>query len=383
MHAALNRKPGSSVAESQALLLRAALQEGIPSRQAWLDWRSLHSLEALEGSSFELLPYIYANLRNVGFSGPDMLRLSGVQRWIWTRNQVVMRATMNALRQLAGDGILAAALSGVPNYPQELECRLCQGEIWIEGCNPRDIAASLGRSGWRMDRPIPAPTITAFVRGLAARHPDFPGLLLRITFHPFGIGASHSAVHEVWKRVREVQHDGATVRLLAPSDHLLYLLQNRLDHNSVQHPSAIPDLLAFLRQFRAELHWGDLAGRVQQLGLALQTGEILASIPVEAAVQQSVQPIAALSQLSSKVAERGRSLRPARTLGQKRHLALRIADRWRDYCEGSRAAGRPRTVSDLLLYVRFCFGRALIARLGGPPGRRESSCSNIHLGRSN
>ena len=72
----------------QLPLLRAAFLSGAAGLAAWETWKSQVNMDDYpDPGSFQLLPQLYRNLQHQGLDDPLILKLKGIARQSWFRNQ--------------------------------------------------------------------------------------------------------------------------------------------------------------------------------------------------------------------------------------------------------------------------------------------------------
>ena len=99
----------------QELLLKAILFEGGAAIHSWKAWQRRTSVEALDHSSQQLLPLLLDKLRRTNVDHVDLRRVSkSVARYIWLKNQMILRATQQILGLFANTSIPAMPLRGLP-----------------------------------------------------------------------------------------------------------------------------------------------------------------------------------------------------------------------------------------------------------------------------
>jgi hypothetical protein len=98
--------------ESQALLLRAALLDREPALAAWREWSRRETIETTDLPSSRLAGLVCRNLDAHGVEHHTMPKLRGAYRYIWFKNQTLLRNTAPALRALHEAGIPTLLLKG-------------------------------------------------------------------------------------------------------------------------------------------------------------------------------------------------------------------------------------------------------------------------------
>src|SRR4051812_1297061 len=96
----------------EELLLRAALLEGPDAALAWRAWLGGGALEAAHGGERRLMGAVYRNLARLGADAPELVRLRGIHRSDWYRNQLLFAAAADAIGLLHGAGIPTLVVKG-------------------------------------------------------------------------------------------------------------------------------------------------------------------------------------------------------------------------------------------------------------------------------
>jgi hypothetical protein len=133
--------------ERQKLLLRTATAGGDESVQAWRLLRPQLGLDRLELGSFPVLPLVHRQLAAAGVDDPEMPRLAGIRRRIWTTNQLQLGAVRSALRSL--DQPIVVSGWQFPAY-------YYGGDF---GLRPVESLATLDRFAWEFSTPDREPEV--------------------------------------------------------------------------------------------------------------------------------------------------------------------------------------------------------------------------------
>lgn len=107
------------------LLLRAISHSGEVSRQAFLEWRAMETLDLAHGESHRVLPLLLELARREGLDDPDLARMRGVARQVWTYNVLRLRLLFDAVDLLEAEGITPILMKGAALFARapELERR--------------------------------------------------------------------------------------------------------------------------------------------------------------------------------------------------------------------------------------------------------------------
>jgi Uncharacterised nucleotidyltransferase len=137
------------------LLLNAALLADNRAVESWQRLYRQMGLEFAEDGEFQLLPLVYANLRDLGYTGPETAKLHGAYRKAWYCNQLLFHATAGAAAQLAMSGIpsrmirMTGGLVTIARfYPAHRLRTVRQGELLVDASQLKAAVESLA-DGWQ------------------------------------------------------------------------------------------------------------------------------------------------------------------------------------------------------------------------------------------
>lgn len=158
-------------APPQDLVFRAAFLPGNRGLAAWQAWRAWVDLDdILDPGSFRLLPQLYRNLQKLGVDDPLVLRLKGVARLHWSKNQIIFNRVgeINRVLRQAGIGAMVMggtgmALSGYADTPQDPPYYY---ELMVHREDLKAAAGLLQEAGWQ---PAEGETIHADTGGMVQR----------------------------------------------------------------------------------------------------------------------------------------------------------------------------------------------------------------------
>jgi hypothetical protein len=93
-------------------LLRAVTGRGDAALAAFRLWREATVLDDIDYATFRVMPLVVEAARHHGIDDPDLGRMKGIARYVWTSNLMRLRELFTALRVLQGTGIQPVLLKG-------------------------------------------------------------------------------------------------------------------------------------------------------------------------------------------------------------------------------------------------------------------------------
>src|SRR5688572_3327242 len=106
------RPPDTLLDERSTLLLRAISLTGPEAVDAFRRWRAKTILTDADFHAHRIVPLLVDLVRREGLSDPELDRMRGVGRHIWTQNTLHQRVVLVALDALALHGIQPMLLKG-------------------------------------------------------------------------------------------------------------------------------------------------------------------------------------------------------------------------------------------------------------------------------
>jgi hypothetical protein len=241
----------------QTRLLEAALLEPDRAVTAWREWCVDGDLDAIDSSSFRLLPLIYRKLVDANIDDPLLHRLKVVYRHTWFKNQVLYNQVLQIIETLSKAGIdcmlLKGAAMSLRHYADDGLRFMHDLDLMVRRADFKTAAALLMDAQW-----VPAdidPDVlylyidrgfqhgNGFTRGNAEL--DLHAQLSRFVWQDDDY---------VWNNTHRIQWRGATV--LLPCDTLQ--LYHTCVHGvrwSYATLTWIPDALTILRGKPDEIDW--------------------------------------------------------------------------------------------------------------------------------
>jgi hypothetical protein len=343
----------------QTLLLRAALGAGEDARAAWERFTAAGGrIEELDAASVRLLPQLYRNLEAVGVPGGEaMIKLRGVYRHAWYRNQVLLHAAGSSVRALQGAGIRVMALKGAAVtalYPGGLGTRpMNDVDLLVEPADVDRAVGVLAELGYAPAGVQPLVVARRIRHAMPFRRAD--GVEIDLHWHLLVHAGDDRAV---WARARPGALAGAPILVPAPADQLLHTCVHGL--GAVPAPVRWVADAALIIRAAGDLDWDVVVEQAQTRDLTVVTaaaldflaGEIGVPVPARVIETLAGSPASPSARLAQQLAC-GRIAAP--------HLAACAADYWDSYRRRERGARRRPSALGFASYVADTYGL---------PGRR-------------
>lgn len=241
---------------AQRLLLRAALLDGDPARQAWESWRRQSDVERLDPGSQRLLPQLYRNVQAFAPDDPLLDRLKGVYRHTWSANGVLLHEAARLIRALDGAELRTLVLDGVAlvtGYYGDQGARVADSiAIMILPDEIPKVASVLAAEGWDSDwmlRSPPPTRYTSQARVVGGRRP------VDLLWDAFPEGCDPELRHTAWAHPEPAVVAGAACHRLAPTEELLRLCVRAARWEVLPPFRRLADAAVVLRTAGARLDW--------------------------------------------------------------------------------------------------------------------------------
>jgi hypothetical protein len=242
------------------LLLRASVLQGPAALEAWREWRESVDIEALDRASLRVLPQLYRNLVEHDVSDPWLGKLKGIYRYAWSRNQLMLGATVRVLTAFRAAGIETLVLKGVALAALHYRDRGARPMDDIDVLVPWRHAASAWRilecCGWAPATAGPAGIHIPYRHALGFRAPN--GGQLDLHWNVLYEGCRPDADESFWRAAVPLEVAGIATKALCPADQLLHVCVHGMCWNSPPPIRWIADAMMVLHSAGDELDWGRL-----------------------------------------------------------------------------------------------------------------------------
>lgn len=269
-------RPALSASPLQLRLLRAALAEARPAREAFLEWSETVDLEALDVESTRLLPLLAANLTTAGVEHPWMAKLQGVHRSHWYRNQVLLRRLVGVAEDLSSASVAAQLSMGAAlaplYYPDNGARSLHDAAVLVQAEHAIAAARRLAASGWTalgLGARDFAPPIVLARDGAPFRGAD--GLRFTLRWRRLDASLRPGAEDDLWAEAQGTQIEGCGTVQVAGAAPLLLEVCAGADASPL---GWVADACMILRRRVGD--WSRLAALAQARGLDSEVTEMLA-----------------------------------------------------------------------------------------------------------
>jgi len=293
------------------LLLRAALLPGREARTAWNEWRARVDFDAVDPSSFSLIPLVVHNLGPDGRGDPLWAKLVGVWRFAMARNALFYGDLTRVLQLFDAGSVPTLVVGGVVLAATCYRGAGLRVITELDVLVPADRAAIamtlLRNEGGRLPIGWRGPS-TAPERAIPVRHAHaFRSPIGRDVFlHWHGLsGGGDAADAAFWEASRPMALQGPSTRVLCPTDELLRVCVDEAYATGSSQLVWAADATYILRSATDDVDWDRLMRLVAQCGLRLALHDALSWLvatveaPVPATVIRSLGrgPVSALERL--------------------------------------------------------------------------------------
>jgi Uncharacterised nucleotidyltransferase len=210
----------------QELLLHAILSEGQAAIDNWNAWRQRVSVVEVDADSQRLLPLLIDKLRGLGIDHPDLLKYQSVTRYVWFKNQLLIRAAQQVLVSFAEAGIPAMPLKGIaltPLYYGGLRLRPMEDlDILVPTASALQAGRLLSSKGWNSKFTSQLGS-TGFMRTRnEACFVNAEGLQLDLHWHISPECCKANADDAFWSHSQRLTLNGFETKTLSDTDHLFH-----------------------------------------------------------------------------------------------------------------------------------------------------------------
>ncbi len=268
----------------QLMLLRATFGCREVALRSWGEWSGCESLDAVDPDSHVVLPLLHRRLTSLGVQHSDVLRLRGVQRFWWTRNQLRLRQLDTCLTTLERADVetmvVGAAAVAVGAYSDISLRPLDRVEVMVRTEDVDRALAALVASGLRSSGPgIPRDgrgrTLTNLWNGTELLDPG--GNPVGLRWHLLPECLWHGADETFWQHAQDTLRGGLRWRTPCPTDLLLAICCARPGLSPLT-PERIVDATVLLERQDWAIDWGRLESMVRRRLLVLPVKQVLEAV---------------------------------------------------------------------------------------------------------
>lgn len=258
----------------QELLLKAALLGNDKAASAWNEWRShvdIDDIDKLDPGSYRLLPLLYHNLYGLGIKDPILMKLKGVYRLTWYKNQMLFHTIAGLLRSFNDAGIECIVLKGAALI------LLCYRDYGLRPMNDFDVLVPaeqatssirlLHKLGWvPMDfEPDERYISVSYSHGFE----DKAGRQFDLHWHLFSQCREAHADDDFWEQAVLREFHDVPARVLCLTDQLLHICVHGAHWNVTPPFRWVADAIMLLKRSPDGIDWNWLIGQAQKRRLVL------------------------------------------------------------------------------------------------------------------
>jgi Uncharacterised nucleotidyltransferase len=368
----VSRRPAWLPRESHEVLLRAALGDRDQAVESWRRWSADATQDDVDAAALQILPLAWRNVSRFDDSLPKLGHARGVYRYVWVKNQVLLRFGARMLCELdrAGVGtlVLKGAALSVLHY-RDLGVRLM---VDFDVLVPRAMAPSaisVLRTELEPDPAAPPPEDRLAVHH-SASFTDGPDRDLDL--HWYSLWQS-SPDEDFWAASVPIEVGGVASRSLCSTDHLLQVCAHGAVWQRQPVLRWVTDAMVLIASGDGP-DWGRLVEQARKRELTLTMADALGYL---ASAFDAPVPEAVLREL--RESRRTLAERVGRRAGTRPTTMVRaLGIHWERYQRLKRvdpAAPRAKSFPAHLRrwwghhtypeFVRFAIGRALHGREAG------------------
>lgn len=258
----------------QELVLRAALSEGEPAREAWNRWADASDIGRPDPVVVQLLPLVYRNLVDQGMEDPRLARLKPLYALTWASNQKTFEVLARTLALLDGEGVETLVFKGAALVPLHYRDPGVRGmgdfDLLVHPDRiPRATDALLG-AGWKTFYWRPDLFEARFEHALP--FVDGDGFSVDLHAHLLMACCGPGDDDPFWDASREAKIAGRPAHTLCPTDHLVHACVHGLNWVRIPPLRWITDAVTIVRT-ADRIDWN----RVEALARELEVARPLAA----------------------------------------------------------------------------------------------------------
>lgn len=258
-----------SLSPEQILLLQVCLLQGEDVIKAWQQWIVKVDIENLDSDSNRLLPLLYRNLSTHQINHPEMIRLRGIYRSKWYKNQLLIQKITNIVNYLQAANIetllLNDAAINLRYYPHIALRSIDNFDLLIRTKNAAKTINLLNKLGWEYSDNLPIRTVV----GNAAILKNESGCRLNIHY-PVALDAiEQNTEHNFWQEAEINKVGEMSTYLLNPTNQLLQVCLQALSFKQVYTAVWVADAIMILNSSVDKINWNQLINHAQKRQIVL------------------------------------------------------------------------------------------------------------------
>jgi hypothetical protein len=348
----MKKKEGSFwPTQQQELLLHAALLKGRGAIDAWSEWRSrvdIDDIDRLDPGSYRILPLLYRNLNNQGVEDPLMMRLKGVYRLAWYKNQMLFHTMANLLRSFHDAGIKTMVLKGaaltVLFYKDYGLRPMDDFDVLVHTEQAIPAINLLKKLGWKPKsfEPTEEYINVSYSHGFR----DGADREFDLHWHVLSQSRKRDSDDDFWEGAIEIKIHDVPAYALNPADQLLHICIHGTKWDVTPTLRWVEDAIMILTTLESGIDWNRLIAQAEKRRLILPLQDTLIYLrdtfdaPIASEILQSINdiPVPRIERIEYKI-----------TVSPPTRWTA-VLDLW---CQHSRLTGNTSILHKLIKFPRF------------------------------
>lgn len=212
--------------DDQKLLLKALFSDGETAVEVWDAWRERVSFEHLDAGSQRLVPLLLNKLQRLNIEHSDLRKYRSVARYVWFKNQLLLRAAQKVLGVFAEAHIPAILLKGLPvtllYYGDHCLRPMSDLDILVPLPFAYDAARHLHSAGWRSSELSQLKSQGYMRTRNAMMFVDSSQVEIDLHWHIVPECCRPNADEKFWQRSQPLLINGIPTSTLSDTDHFLH-----------------------------------------------------------------------------------------------------------------------------------------------------------------
>jgi hypothetical protein len=258
----------------QIPLLQAAFLSGEAGIQAWEVWKSQVNMDHQPDlGSFRLLPQLYRNLQRLNVDDPLLMKLKGIVRQRWYKNQRFFKSIMGPLQTFQEAGIQpmllygpALALRYHSDYALDGGVSLA---VLVRPNQARAAIEQLRATGWQPEARLPESLLDAYLRvGTVHTFKDNLARRLQLHWRLLPECPLPEADELFWAAATTATLANIPIHVLSPADQILHICTQDSSTSETSPFLRAIDVMMVINAVVGQVDWARLLWLAQRYRLA-------------------------------------------------------------------------------------------------------------------
>jgi len=276
--------------EQHRNLVRAVTGRGETALSAFRSWREATVLDDIDYATFRFMPLLVDTAQRHGINDPDLQRMKGIARYIWTSNVMRLRELFIALRTLQAAGIRPMMLKGaalMARFPDiasrrpnaDYDILLPAGTLSRAGRALEAAGFSLLGSPWEdIDDVLPQSARSGSPISINGK-----GHEVDLHWRPVWSICDDSLTNRAFAAAQEMTLQGEPVLVPTPAHQLFFAIARCEPSDQNECVTRLMEGYFLLSQ-TGDVEWDEVLALVSHYGLEAAAHEYLSALAVDAGV---------------------------------------------------------------------------------------------------